>query len=75
MVERKWIDTPGLDDLLDRAVPDLAETLAADDFYQPVLLLGPTGTGKSYTSLQRPSHISFRGHFQPPPSLGAVRNT
>jgi len=46
--EPEWINTPGLDYLLESRVPQAAEILKSKDRYEPILLVGDTGTGKSY---------------------------
>jgi hypothetical protein len=48
MNEGKWIDTPGLKTLLDYAVPQFGEILKNSDLYTPILVMGPTGSGKSH---------------------------
>ncbi len=42
----KWIETPGMRIIIDQAVPDAASALLSDN--DPVLLMAPSGTGKSY---------------------------
>jgi hypothetical protein len=44
----EWVDTPGLNYLLRRRVPEAAKNLKSREHYEPILLAGPTGTGKSY---------------------------
>jgi len=43
-----WIDTPGLDYVMRTQVSRATVCLNPQNQYQPVLLLGPTGSGKSY---------------------------
>lgn len=47
--DEKWIETPGLAYVRDYLVPEAVDYLNLDrPSYRPVLILGPTGSGKSY---------------------------
>ena len=48
MADPDWIDTPGLTYLLGELVPKAAELLKLKDISKPILLVGPTGTGKTH---------------------------
>lgn len=43
-----WKDTPGLRFLLEQLVPEASKVLMSEDDYQPVLVTGDTGVGKSH---------------------------
>ena len=44
----RWIDTPGLSYVTDVLAAEAAEDLSSKDNYKPILIFGPTGTGKNY---------------------------
>jgi hypothetical protein len=44
----EMIETPGLDHVLSQLVPQAADALNRSRSYQTVLLVGPTGSGKSF---------------------------
>jgi hypothetical protein len=46
--KQDWLPTPGLSYLENFLIPDAVEALTGDKAYQPVLIQGPTGAGKSY---------------------------
>ena len=47
-MEQEWIDTPGMNQVLKEFVPEAADFLKSKESYEPVLIVGPTGTGKNY---------------------------
>jgi predicted AAA+ superfamily ATPase len=49
--EPKWIETPGFKYIIKEMVPEAAQALRSDEDYVPVLIVGPTGVGKSYVLL------------------------
>jgi hypothetical protein len=48
MKKPDWIETPGLQLLMEHLVPEASKVLMSEDDYQPVLVTGDTGVGKSY---------------------------
>ena len=49
---QNWFDTPGLEYLLTELVPQAAELLTSKERQKPVLLVGPTGAGKTHIKKQ-----------------------